>query len=91
MDVLYQNNDEKAQLYRKELLGNNPITAAPEEYWEIGLAIEVAPTYSDYKTMDIHDRAKVRAWSFLKNAAELIERHQTNMEERRKRAFGGKG
>lgn len=86
MEVLYKNDNDISRNYRKQLLGSNPIIQAPDEYWDIGASLQLAPSYTDFKILPIHDRAKGKAWLFLKNAAELIERYRNDMEERRKKA-----
>lgn len=54
------------------------------------LSLEGAVDYSEWTSLPIHDRAKLRATIYLRNMAEVLDRHTKEMEDERKKLLDGR-
>lgn len=91
MELINRDSD-LARAYKKKLLGSSVIAEAPPEYWDTSLflSLEGAVSYQEWQSLPIHERARLRAMIHLRNMADLLERHEKEMEEEREKVMNGK-
>lgn len=73
-------NDPAAKKYKDKVIGKTALERAPQEYWNIGAAMDMRISPSEWKTLEIHDRAKLLARHYLKNMIEVIDAHYKEQE-----------
>jgi intergrase/recombinase len=70
-----------AEQYREKIIGKTALQSAPQEYWDIGMVIEMRIPLSVWKAMPIDDRAKILAQHYLHNMIQVIDAHYKEQDE----------
>lgn len=79
----------RAAAYKEKIFGKTSLKAAPKEYWDIGLLLELNISLAAWREYDIDDKARILAHRYIKNMIEVIDAHYREQEEIRKRISKG--
>lgn len=73
-----------ARKLKEKVLGKSCLKKAPGEYFHIGMLVEMGIAPHEWREYPIHDRAKIIARNWLKNAVEIIDAFDRERESQRK-------
>lgn len=91
--AIFDRDTDATRKYKKELLGSDMAMTAPDIYNELSMLrdLGIIANYAAYKTMPIHDRAKIIAQYQLSNMVSVVKRHDELQAEKNKKHRAGDG
>lgn len=89
--LIWPNPDtERAEAYRKELFGPSAVKGAPDEYYDMDYVVQYCQgDWQCWEDMPLDSKARLIAYSSLKNMADVISRHYEYMDDKIKKKPSG--
>lgn len=86
MELIGDEDDELSKGYREKIMGKTCVNGFSIEYLELGIVEDKVMPHSEWRTWDLHDRAKYMARRYLKNMADIIDNHYREQDEENRRS-----